>query len=102
MKLNKTKYLILILIAIFFASTNELSAKEAGQNYNTESHSFIETGSYVLILSKDLTKTFHAFPFVNHPGTCSGFLNFLSGHSSQNIPPLISNHRYLDNSILRI
>ena len=34
MKSNKTKYLIIVLIALFFASTNELDARESEQNYN--------------------------------------------------------------------
>ena len=95
------------MITLFFASTNELCAKEAEQNYNTESHSFLKTVNYSLSISfdniqKDWTKTFHAFSFADYPGTCSSFLNFLAGHHSKNISPPISKHRYLDNSILRI
>jgi len=107
MKLNKAKYIILILIALFFASTNEVCAKEAEQNYNTESHSFIDTGNYTLNISynnfkKDLTNTFHANPCVNYPGIYNSFFNFLPGHPLRDIPLSISNQRYLDNSILRI
>lgn len=50
---NKAKYLVIILIALFFASTNELSAKEAAQNYNTENHSFIESANFSLSISID-------------------------------------------------
>ncbi len=106
MKNNFSKYLILVLIALFFASTSEVCTKEAEMNYKTERHSFLDTGSYTLNISRDnfqndLTKAFHAFSFADYPGTCSS-LNFLPGLILKNAPPLISKHRYLDNSILRI
>ncbi len=107
MKFSITKYLILILIAFFFASTNELSAKEAEHYYFTESHSFLDTGNYTLNISfdkfqKDLTKTFHAFSSINYPDTCISLINLLALHRIKNISPLISNPIYLENSTLRI
>jgi len=48
MKNSYPKYLILILIALFFASTNELDPGEAAQNYAAESHSFIQTDIFSL------------------------------------------------------
>jgi hypothetical protein len=105
MKSNKTKYLILILIALFFASTNELSAKEAEQNFNTESHSFIETDNYVLRVSLDVhqnTKTFVTQPFSSHKECTNSYFNLLSECPQKFIIPFIRKDLYLDISILRI
>ena len=105
MKSNKTKYLILILIALFFASTNELSAKEAEQNFNTESHSFIETDNYVLIVSLDVhqnTKTFVILPFSSQQECTNSHFNLLSECPQKFIIPFIRKDLYLDISILRI
>ena len=105
MKSNKTKYLILILIALFFASTNELNAKEAEQNINTESHSFIETDNYVLRVSLDVhqdTKTFVSLPFPSHQKYTNSNFNLLSECSQKFISPFIRKDLYLDISILRI
>ncbi|MCL5030887.1 MAG: hypothetical protein M1480_17915 [Bacteroidetes bacterium] len=107
MKLNKTKYLILILIAIFFASTNELSAKEVEQNYNIESHAFLETGNYVLSVSygeqqKNSIKAFTNFLLINHPDYSNNYFNLLSAHPQKFLSSFIYKDLYLDLSILRI
>ncbi len=101
---NKAKYLIMILIALFFASTNELSAKEAEQNYNSESHSFIETVNFTAqdSFNKNLIiKSFSLFAFINnydfnYPA------NLLHGFDLTFILPHVKPKIYLDNSILRI
>ncbi|MCL6100587.1 MAG: hypothetical protein M1391_18670 [Bacteroidetes bacterium] len=106
--MNKTKYLSLILIALFFASTNELSAKEAEQNYNIENHSFIETANYSLISSIDKLKDnykkhFPAYPFViSHSFYCNNYFDSLNTSQLKFLPQFFRKNLYIYISILRI
>jgi len=108
MKLNKTKYLIIILIALFFASTNEVCAKEAELNYNAENHSFVETVNYSLIASIDKQKDnykkhFPAYPFVMSPDFYFNiYFDSLNNNRLKFLPQFFHNNLYLDLSILRI
>jgi len=108
MKSNKSKYLILILIALFFASTNEVCAKEAELNYNAENHSFVETINYSLIASIDRQKDnnknhFTAYPFVISPGFyCNNYFDSLYNNQLKFLPQVFRKDLYLDISILRI
>ena len=105
---TSTKYLILILIALFFASTNEVSAKEAEQNFNTENHSFIESANYRLSISIDQQNNNHknyypASPFTIFPDFCfSKYPNVLYFSQLKILPQFFHRHIYLDVSILRI
>jgi|GEM_PF-5722038 len=107
MKNNFSKYLILMLVALFFASTNELSAKEAEHNYESESHFFIDSGNYSLNIpcgnfQKDLTKTFYDFSFANSQIYYNNCYNLLTKFSSLFAPLPAAKDRYLDISVLRI
>ena len=104
MKLPITKYLILILIALFFASTNELSAKEARENYNSESHNFIETAKYdakVSVFNNLDIKSFFSNAFINHHWY-NYSVNLLPGFTLNFFSPSFKPKIYLDISILRI
>lgn len=104
MQMNKAKYWILFLIALFLVSTNELSAKEAEQNYNSESHNFIEIVSYTSQDSFNFNLTaryFSSVAFVdNHDCNYSG--NLLSDFALNFFFPSFKPKIYLDISILRI
>ena len=101
---NKAKYLVIILIALFFASTNELSAKEAAENYNSESHNFIETVNYAALDSFNynlIVKNLSSNAFINQHDY-NYHLNLLPGFFLNFIMPSIKPKIYLDISILRI
>jgi len=104
MKFTITKFLILILIALFFASTNELSDKEAEQNYKSESHSFIETVSYATQSTFNfniIAQNFASIVLINHQDEIySGKLH--SGNALNYAPPIIKPKIFLDISILLI
>jgi hypothetical protein len=108
MQTNKTKFLILILIGLFFASTAELSAKEAEQNYNSENHTFIETANYSLISSIDKQKNnckkhFTAYQFVTSPDFyCNIYLDSSYTNRLKFLPQFFREDIYLDVSPLRI
>ena len=108
MKSNKTKYLIIVLIALFFASTNELDARESEQNYNIENHSFVETSNSYIKASIDkqennYNKNFFPDLFLLSPdnywnicfdSSYSNYLDFLPQFFRQKI--------HLEISVLRI
>lgn len=108
MQKNKLKYLILILIAFFFSSTNEICAKEAQQNYNVESHSFLETANYSLISSIDkhknnYQKLFTPDSFFTSPDFYynKSFVSY-SYSELKAFPQIFHNNIYIDISIFRI
>ncbi len=108
MKSYKSKYLILILIALFFSSTNEICAKEAEQNFNIESHSFIETANYSLISSIDKLKNnnkklFNPDSFLtSHDSYCINYSGSYRFSALKSLPKIFHNNIYIDISILRI
>ena len=108
MKSNFTKYLILILIALFFASTNEIDAKEAEQNYKTECHSFIESINYNLTFPKkrrenNSSKYISFLPLDNFQECLSLNLSLTSYTKHiKFIPQFFSKDIYIDISVLRI
>ncbi len=108
MKRNFSKYLILILAALFFASTNEMDAKEAEQNYKTESHSFIESDNFNQnILSEQNDNGYSkANLFSSTISFQSYYLNLIVNSANNNHPKLpakfFSKDIYLDISVLRI
>lgn len=108
MQTNKTKYLILILIGLFFASINELSAKEAEQNYNSENHAFIETANYSLISLVDKQKNnykkhFTTYQFITSPDFyCDICFDSSYANRLKFLQQFFRGNIYLDISSLRI
>jgi len=108
MKSNKTKYLIIILIALFFASTNELDAKESEQNYNTENHSFVETSNAYIKTSinkqeNNYNKNFLPDLFLLTPDNYWNICFDSSySHHLKFLPQFFRKKIYIDISILRI
>lgn len=108
MKNNFSRYLIFVLIALFFASINELSAKEAEQNYNAESHSFIESVNFSLSIPIDKQKDnckkhFPGYPFVISPDFYyNNYFDSLYANQLKFLPQFFHNNLYIDISILRI
>ena len=82
MKVDKIKYLTLFLLAVFFASTNELSAKEAEQNFSFESHIFLPANNLNLTISLDKhnsngTKVFTSYIFASCSDLSNNYYNLL-------------------------
>lgn len=108
MQSNKLKYLILILIALFFSSTNEICAKEAEQNYNIENHTFIETSNYSLFYSGDKQKNnckniFTTNQFITSLDFyCNICLDSTYTNRLKFLPQFFRENIYLDVSSLRI
>ena len=108
MKSNFPKYLILILIVLFFASTNEIDAKEAEQNYKTECHSFIESINYNQTFPKkrrenNSSKYISFFPLDNFQECRSANLRFTSYIKHiKFLPQFFAKDIFLDISVLRI
>lgn len=108
MQSNRLKYLILILIALFFTSTNEICAKEAEQNYNVENHSFLETANYSLISSIDKLKNncrkhFTPDSFLKSPDFYYNHCNDSFSYSElKPLPKIFHNKLYIGISIFRI
>ena len=107
MRLNNTKYLVLVFIALFLASTNEVCSKEAEMNYKLESHSFIESDKYYLAVLSDENEIFlisDSFTvFHNFYNYCS--FNILSKSYPNHLrflPKYFSQKKYLDISVLLI
>lgn len=107
MRSNKTKYLIFILVALFFASTSELSEKESERNYKTENHAFITTDNFVLsihdiVFQNFKSKKFAASPSFNYLVNFNYDFKYYPKRYLISIPPLIAQAVYLNNSTLLI
>lgn len=107
MKADKIKYLTLILIALFFASTNELSAKEAEQNFNTESHTFLRADNLNVKISLDKHNTNSAkvltpYIFSDYFDFSKNYFTLLSANRLKFIPHSLSEDIRLKNSVFLI
>ncbi|MFZ0452143.1 MAG: hypothetical protein WCE54_13245 [Ignavibacteriaceae bacterium] len=103
-----SKYLILFLIALFFASTNELDKKEAEQHYTTEFHLFIQTDLFTLAPITELHKSYYSkanssfslIDFENYGN--NNLLKDLYLQQLKFIPQFFSKDIYLESCDLRI
>ncbi len=107
MKINLTKYLALILLALFFISTNELNAKEAEQNFRAETHIFIGADYFGVKISlnkqnRDSKKNFTPYLFFYDLDSSNNYFTSLSSTQLKFVPHSPYESISLKNSIFLI